>query len=102
MAEHRSAKSRKGLPKHILPSHRLEQPYARAALQAQKRFRSRQKEHLAESQRAIEDLTAKMAELTAEKQRVDLRNKVLGHLLELTNAQVSDTRALQASTCLRL
>ncbi|KAK9809610.1 hypothetical protein WJX73_007424 [Symbiochloris irregularis] len=63
--------------------------------QAQKRFRSRQKEHLAESQRAIEELTTKMAELTAEKQRVDLRNRVLGHLLELTNAQVSDTRALQ-------
>ena len=38
-----------------------------------------------------------MAELMAEKQRVDLRNKVLDHLLSLTNAQVSDTRAYQVA-----
>ena len=66
--------------------------------QAQKRFRSRQKTHLAESERAIQELTAQMAQLAAEKQQVDLRNQVLGHLLTLTNAQVRDTRALQVST----
>ena len=65
--------------------------------QAQKRFRSRQKEHLAESERTVQELTARMAELSAEKQRVDLRNQVLGHLLHLTHTQVSETQAMQVS-----